>query len=54
MSDNDGLQNEEEELFPTRIVTLEVVLPLKETKRRAIMRALRICGWNVARAAEEL
>ncbi|MCE9634354.1 MAG: sigma-54 dependent transcriptional regulator [Planctomycetes bacterium] len=32
----------------------DVILPFDEVEKREIARALRICGWNVARAAERL
>ena len=32
----------------------DVILPFTEVEKREIARALRICGWNVARAAERL
>jgi len=32
----------------------DVILPFEEVEKREIARALRICGWNVARAAERL
>jgi two-component system, repressor protein LuxO len=32
----------------------DVILPFDEVEKREIARALRICGWNVAKAAERL
>ena len=32
----------------------DVILPFTEVEKREIARALRICGWNVAKAAERL
>ena len=32
----------------------DVILPFTEVEKREIGRALRICGWNVAKAAESL
>ena len=32
----------------------DVILPFDEVEKREISRALRICGWNVAKAAERL
>ncbi|MCG3133943.1 MAG: Luminescence regulatory protein LuxO [Planctomycetes bacterium] len=32
----------------------DVILPFTEVEKREISRALRICGWNVAKAAERL
>ena len=32
----------------------DVILPFTEVERREIARALRICGWNVAKASERL
>ena len=32
----------------------DVILPFTEVEKREIARALRICGWNVAKAAEKL
>jgi transcriptional regulator of acetoin/glycerol metabolism len=40
----------EEEAFPAD----DVILPWEEVEKRTIVRALRICNWNVCRAADRL